>query len=406
MKRKLQRVLYVWQARYPWDVRVEKICNALKRNGIEVEILARRAVGEPATGVTAEPDCIPIHRVGPETPRALSLPVPGNPVWARAIAKRVKEFKPDVIIARDIPLALPSAKAAKRAGIPMVIDMAEHYPVALRTWKKYQTNPALKFMVHTLRIPDWIERRSVMKSAGILPVCDEQKQRLIREYGCDPAKIVVVLNTPETHRIPKLDESKFKRKGGLFGYHGEVIQDRDILTVVRGFDIAAGKNSEIRLTIVGGGESKEDVIKLLEQCKHRDRVKLAGPFKPSEVAGLYNEVDFGVVCWKVNDFTNNTIANKFFDYAAFGKPVLFTRTHPMVKLMETMQFGEGYDGDSPESVASAMLKLMDSDYAKLARNGRAAVAREYNWDVDVKRMITFLSELASGPTAAPTTGSK
>ena len=50
MKKKLQRVLYVWQARYPWDVRVEKICNALKRNGIEVEILARRAVGEQAVG--------------------------------------------------------------------------------------------------------------------------------------------------------------------------------------------------------------------------------------------------------------------------------------------------------------------------------------------------------------------
>ncbi len=393
MAKKPKRVLYVWQARYPWDVRVEKICNALKRNGIEVEILARRAVGEPPVGETAAPDCIPIHRVGPETPRVLSLPVPGNPVWQAAITERVKKFKPDVIIARDIPLALPSAKVGRRFGVPMVIDMAEHYPVALRTWKKYQANPALKFMVNTLRIPDWIERRSVLLAAGILPVCEEMKERLVADYGCDPKKIVAVLNTPETARIPNLDESTLRRKGAVFGYHGVVIQDRDLLTVVRGFHLAAEKNAEIRLSIVGGGESVEDVKREVAKGKHGNRITLAGPFKPSEVAGLYNSVDFGVVCWKVNDFTNNTIANKFFDYAAFGKPVLYTRTHPMVKLMKTMQFGVGYDGDSPESVAQGMLELVDSDYGKLARNGRAAVKKEFNWEEDVRKMISFLSDL-------------
>ncbi len=391
--RSLKRVLYVWQAQYPWDVRVEKICNSLKRNGIEVEILARRGPGEPITGETQPPEQIPIHRVGFQRFRPLSLPVPGNPFWERGIALRVREFKPDLIIARDIPLALPSARAARRAGIPMVIDMAEHYPVAMRTWKKYQSNPGSRFLVNTLKLPDWIERESVKRAQGVLPVCEEQKQRLIRDYGVDPDTIVPILNTTERERFPTLSAQGFERKGSVFGYHGVVIQDRDLLTVVRGFGIAAEKNKDIRLVIAGSGESVDDVKQEAAQSKHRDRVSFLGPFKPHELAQLYSEVDYGVVSWKLNDFTNNTIANKFFDYAAFGKPMLYTRTKPMVNLMQSMRCGVGFDGGDPQSVAQGMLELLDADYPRLARDGREAVEKQFNWEEDARKMIDFLSRL-------------
>ena len=34
-------ILYIWDADYPWDVRVEKICEALNNNGHEVHIASR-----------------------------------------------------------------------------------------------------------------------------------------------------------------------------------------------------------------------------------------------------------------------------------------------------------------------------------------------------------------------------
>ncbi|HET6906500.1 MAG TPA: glycosyltransferase, partial [Rhodanobacteraceae bacterium] len=93
------RVLYVWQDRYPWDIRVEKICAALQRHGCEVEIVARRGADEPER---AECNGIAVHRVGPRRPRAASLPLPGNPFWLRGLGARVRAFQPDLLIARDI----------------------------------------------------------------------------------------------------------------------------------------------------------------------------------------------------------------------------------------------------------------------------------------------------------------
>jgi glycosyltransferase involved in cell wall biosynthesis len=386
------KILYVWQAQYPWDVRVEKICGGLSRNGFEVEILARRGPDEPISAFTPEPEKIPIHRVGPKAPRALSLPVPFNPLWERAIAERIRIFKPTLLIARDIPLALPSAKACARAGIPMVIDMAEHYPVAMRTWKKYQANFFSRFLINTLRLPDQIERASVNRSQGIATVCEEQKERLVKEYGFDPSRIIPILNTPEKLKVPRPRENPSPRKTAIFGYHGVVIQDRGLLTVIRGFDLAAEKNFEFRLVISGGGESFEDVQHEVARAKYRDRISLTGPFKPSETAKLYSEVDFGIVSWKVNEFTDNTIANKFFDYAAFGKPILYTRTKPMERLMKTMRCGVGFENENPNSVADGMLKLLDANYQELSKNGQASVHLEFNWEEDTQKLIRFLHE--------------
>jgi len=163
--------------------------------------------------------------------------------------------------------------------------------------------------------------------------------------------------------------------------------------VIRGFDRVADTHPEARLTIAGSGESEGDVRRELETCRHPDRIELTGRFKPEQLPELYAAVDFGIVSWTVNEFTDNTIANKFFDYAAFGKPVVYAETQPMVRLMKSMRFGFGYRGGDPGSCADAMSRILQADYATLAQNGRAAVEREFNWEVDTRRMVEFLKGL-------------
>src|SRR5690348_9337558 len=88
-----KRALYVRQAPYPWDIRVDKFCTSLHQHGWEVEIVARRGSDQDSV---AETDGMGIHRVGPQRPRWISLPVPGNPLWQSLLDARVKAFKPDL----------------------------------------------------------------------------------------------------------------------------------------------------------------------------------------------------------------------------------------------------------------------------------------------------------------------
>ena len=61
-RRPARRVLYLWNADYPWDVRVEKICRAMTDAGHDVHIVARnrgrvkaasRLVGSSAKAILA-----------------------------------------------------------------------------------------------------------------------------------------------------------------------------------------------------------------------------------------------------------------------------------------------------------------------------------------------------------------
>jgi glycosyltransferase involved in cell wall biosynthesis len=393
-----RRVLYVRQAPYPWDVRVEKICLALQRHGCEVEILARRGEDEPASA-----DCngISVHRVGPRRPRAASLPVPGNPLWERALLARVRAFRPDLLIARDIPVALFTARAARIARIPWVLDMAEHYPEAMRSWKKYRGNPLLRALVGPLRVPDRIERRAVREADGIIPVCEEMKQRLQREFDFPPESIVPVLNTPERARFASVPERVRDPTRLRFGYHGILAEDRDLKTLLRGFDMAAARQPDIHLEIHGGGESMPALCELRERLPSRARIQLRGPYRHDQLDTLYADVDFGIVSLAVNAFTQVTLPNKLFDYAACGRPFIFTATEPSLRVMREMRCGIAWREGDPADVARAMLEITQADYATLAANGRNAVQRMFNWEADSTRMLGLLEQIMDAQICAP-----
>lgn len=393
-----RRAIYLRQAPYPWDVRAEKICKALQAHGWEVEILARRGPNQPREG---DANGIRVHRVGPGKPRAVSLPVPANPVWQRALARRIRAFRPDILIARDIPVAPFARAAAHRFGLPWVIDMAEHYPAAMRSWKKYSDNWLLRAAVGTLRLPDRIERRAVLATDGIMPVCEEQKSRLVDDYGVASDRIVTVMNTPERGAFDDVAPSARNGSTWRFGYHGFVDRDRDLATLLRGFDLAISRGLPVTLEIAGGGEALGELRALGAGLANGSRITFHGAFAPGELKRLYSGVDFGIVPCQVNPFTQCTVANKFFDYAACGRPFIFTATRPTERLMKTMRCGISYAGGDPEAAAAAIARIVEADYDAMARNGLDAVRDEFNWTRDTDRMLAFLERVADAGRGHP-----
>src|SRR5271157_3875970 len=185
------KVLYIWQAKYPWEIRVEKVCHALRDAGHEVTLLARWKVGQ-----ALEENCqgIRVIRVGRRLPAAASLPVPLNPVWAAAIRRTIEDLRPELVLAREIMLVEPAASVCRQRGIPLIIDMAEHYPATMRAFDKYQRG-IMGLLVFKLGVPDRVERRAVSMADGVITVCGEQNDRLHSQFGYLHDRMAVVHNT-------------------------------------------------------------------------------------------------------------------------------------------------------------------------------------------------------------------
>ena len=377
-------ILYVVNAIVPEEIRAEKICSALANMGHRV-IIACKWSGED--NIRENSQGYLISRI--KRNKHLTLCFPGNPIWTNAIQDHIQEFKPDIIICREMLLMLSCTKAAKGRNIPLILDMAEHYPAAMREWKKYSQNPLSRFLVHTLPLLDLIESHAVKHADAIITVCEEQNQRLQSQYSYLKEALFIVHNTPEksifNDVIPRCNIPPI-----TFGHHGYLTLERNLTNLVLGFDIAAKHFPHIKLLIAGTGETFDDVSRLVNTVSSRDRIHLTGPYKAKDLSDLYNRTDIGILPYSEQEFRQFTLPNKAFDYMACGKPIISSGLQPMKRLLD--ETGAGIYGpcSSPEDISLMIERMMEADIQTMSARGHQAFLSKYHWENEVEQLQSAL----------------
>ncbi|MFP4368750.1 MAG: glycosyltransferase [Candidatus Kapaibacterium sp.] len=382
----MPKVIYLWKGPYPWDVRVEKVCKALRDAGNEIHILARWGNETVKNEII---DGLYITRAGFGIKQFFSLPISINILWKNELNALIDKIKPSLIIVREIMLGSLAGKAARQKGIPVIMDMAENYPAAMRDWKKYNKSMISKFAVHKLKLPDAAESSSVRLMNGIITVCDEQNDRLSENYGFSPKDIVAVHNTPPKQLIP--EEPVINREKPLvFGHHGNLTAEKDIGCFIKGFLYAAQVNNKLKLIISGKGESYKDVEDIVTASKMRSSVELKGRYDYKALPAIIANVDIGAVPYQISDFNNYTLHNKIFDYFAFGKPVIVSRAKPLVRVINETGAGVIADCTDPDKIKETIENLTKTNIVEMAHAAHKAALDKYNWDVDSKKLIGFI----------------
>ena len=377
-------ILYVVNAKVPEEIRAEKICSSLANMGHRV-IIACKWSGEDLIRETKQGYLV--CRIGKD--KSLATCFPGNPIWTNAINDLVHDFKPDIIICREMIPLLSCTQAAKGRNIPIILDMAEHYPAAMREWKKYSQNPLSRFFVHTLPLPELIESHAVKHADAIITVCEEQNQRLQSQYSYPKEALFIVHNTPEksifNDVIPRCNIPPI-----TFGHHGYFTLERNLENLVLGFDIAAKRFPDITLLLAGTGETLEDVSRLVQTVSSRDRIHLTGPYKAKDLSDLYNRTDIGILPYAEQEFRQFTLPNKAFDYMACGKPIISSGLLPMKRLLD--ETGAGIYGpcSSPEDISLMIERMMEADIQTMSARGHQAFLSKYHWENEVEQLQSAL----------------
>ncbi|MFW5701843.1 MAG: glycosyltransferase [Bacteroidota bacterium] len=381
----MKKVLYIYQKEYPWDVRAEKICKSLVEAGFRTSILSR---GRKDLSFNEISGGINIIRTRDDFPLLGSAPLPGNPVWISAIKRNLEQFKPDLVIVRDLFLAQMTAKICNSMSIPVINDMAEHYPAAMRAWKSYNRSLFKRLAVHTLRIPDRLEKNAVKLMDGIIVVCEEQIQRLTDEFDYPKKNILVVMNTPPVEWSNKIITKKIKAPF-VFGHHGHLTAEKSIDKFLDGFIKSNASAKGWRFRIAGAGECLPDLEKI---ARNESSVEFLGEYEFTQLKDILAGIDIGVLPYPVNDFNNHTLHNKIFDYFAAGIPVLTSLARPMRRLVDETGAGVSIDCSNPVKIAEFLNNIEKYDWNEFAENARRASIERYNWEADSRKFIEFIGE--------------
>lgn len=384
-------ILYVQHIKLPDEVRAEKICRSLVRAGHHVIALTRWS---PDMAEREEYQGYTVIRAGFRQPSAYFTALPFNIFWRNAISRTAAEFRPDCIIVREMLIADAAAAVARKRGIPFLVDMAENYPAAMRGWKKYQNSFAGRLVTNTLRIPDAVEKMSVMSADGVIVVCQEQVERLNKQYGLPKEQTAVVHNTPEYADYANMTND-FSGEI-VFGHHGYCTAQRNMDVFIRGFALALKERNDMRVEILGGGESLPEVKRAVKEEKIENFCEFSvGEYRLSDLPKLVERSTIGIVPYVVDEFVNNTIFNKVFDYMAAGRPLFASKATTLARIIEETKAGISWDCTKPESVAEGIRHLLKSDMRTMSENGKRWAREKYNWAIDEAVLCDFVGRYCS-----------
>lgn len=387
-----RRIVYVWDADYPWDVRTEKICRTLREAGHDVHIVARNRAWNPT--VEDLPEGV-VHRMRPwrvlgkAIDAQLGFPAFFSPRWYTLIDDTVTSVDADLIIVRDLPLCPTAIAVGRRREVPVVLDMAENYPAMIRdTWIAQRHKP-LDYLVRNPRAVEAIERYCLPRVAHVLTVVEESSERIV-SLGVDPRHATVVSNTPSIKRASGIALREASPRDALdIVYLGLLEVHRGIAELIDAAAILARQQTPFTIRIIGDGRDAE----LFHEQARRlglfgTLVQFLGRLPYEEALGIVASSTVGVIPHHATEAWNTTIPNKLFDYMSLGLAVVSSDARPCARVVEQTGAGTTFHAGDAAGFATALSSMGDPTHrAAAAEAGTRAIAARYNWEVDAARLL-------------------
>jgi len=392
----------VWDADYPWDVRVEKVCRSLARDH-EVHLVSRNAKRRP---IYERAQAFHIHRL-PAAPwmpdrlhAALGFPAFFNPVWIRAIRRTVRRSRADVLVVRDIPLALTAVMVGRASRIPVVLDMAENYPAMIEDFRASRLDRRGFRVVRHPRLVRLVERLAIRQADHIVVVVDESRDRLVG-MGVPDSKISVVMNTPMLDRRPAQRPKEGVEEGSrpgelLIAYLGVLEVPRGVGTAIRAMAQVRRRLPGARLVVIGAGRDEWRFREEAGRLGVTGSVEFRGWVDYKDALALLAQCDVGLVPHHVTESWQTTMPNKLFDYMSLGKPVIVSNARPTERVVNEERCGLVFPDRDPTALAEAIVAMADpAARAAYGRRGRDAIHRQYNWAVDERRLLGAITQVST-----------
>ncbi|MBM4462372.1 MAG: glycosyltransferase family 4 protein [Chloroflexi bacterium] len=363
------------------DPRVYKEAKTLVDNGYQVTVFAwDRECTHPQKE----------HREGMHIERIAAkatygrglLQAPALLLFYSKVLPRLNRGRFDVIHCHDLetlPLGLLAGKLTK-ARVIFDAHEADYYSDAQR----------LRWL--STRAGKVLERRLAGRAEAVLAVNDYQMGKY---HEMKIKNVRLVPNYPDLSLMAAKPLS-VERNRIVIGRIGALHEGSGIEHLIDAFTLMREKYDNISLKIVGGTACTDRRLLLQKLATLGSAAEFIPGYEYSELGKLYDDLHIWVMPTDPSSFSGYLTPTKFFEALCFAKPVVVSNTGYMGTIAQQENCGLVLDEVTPESIASAVGKLIDNPELRkeMGENGRKAIKEKYNWDISVKELLAAYENLS------------
>ena len=388
------RVCHVVYGYFPFDPRVRREVDTLRRQGHKIDVISMREPGESIRETLAG---VRVHRIPFEVIRGGSLRYLFQYVVfflaaSSLLLKLHWRHRFQLVHVHSLPdFQVFGALPEKLAGVRVLLDLHEAMPEILSARMRL---PSSSFRV---RLATALERASCAFADHVF-VVNETIRSLLIGRGADGSKISVVMNSPDRGDLRPGDPGKLRADLGLAGqravvYVGGINAERDLGLLVQA--VARLRSTHhLRLAIFGYGDpAYREILEAIARREGMGGEFILGPrLPPEEVFSYISLSEVGPVTYERNPLTELAVPNKVFEYAAAGKPLVIANLEALRSL-----FGDSalyYEPGNAADLARQIRRLLDEEGLGERMRLRATLVLDAcAWEVMGERIAAAYAKL-------------
>lgn len=388
------------------DIRVSKEAGSLIKAGNKVHLICIQNPNQPLNEIM---EGIHITRVGGMS-KFFQLGIWDiinsiafiHPLFLKALKNFIEENQIQILHVHDLPLAKTAFVWGRKYKIPVIVDLHENYPEAIKVWFEWKKNPLVRLknkIFFSYRRWFLYERYVANHADHVIAVVEEMKSRLIEVHDTDPSKITVITNSEyKSFKDGEVFEKVYGDHSEKFivAYTGNVGPHRGVDTAIEAMQYIG--ELPVYLAIVGR-INKAVENKLLELILHydlQDKVMLYGYQPYKKFLSFMKQANVNIIPHHSNQHTDNTVPHKIFQCMQVSRPLLVSSSAPIKRIVEETSSGLVFKAGDPRHLAEK-IKVLYKDKnlrEKLSENGYMATQKEfYNWEATEKELHSLYTSL-------------
>jgi glycosyltransferase involved in cell wall biosynthesis len=390
-----KRHCMIVHAYYPLDeTRVEREAHALIQAGFEVDVLCLKNDNEPAE---EKVDGVQIYRLPVRRHKGQGLVVQMLEylsffvlVFLRLLVLYPRR-KYQTLQVHNLPDFLVfSTILQKLAGAKIILDLHDLMPEFFAgSYNRSMDSLPVRLLKLQERLSCWYADR-------VITVTETWRQTLI-ERGVPADKTFVVMNLADERIFRTEDVINYSpngKNGFRLIYHGTIARRYGLDLLVEAIDQVKAEIPDIHLTIHGGGEFRDEVMKMVEERNLGKYVHFSIHKLPtSELPKLIKSAHVGVVPYRYDIFTDGILPTKLMEYAAVGIPVIASRTSAITAYFDPQMVQLFSPGDVSELVNSIRLLYNNRDLLSQYRQNIETFNERYNWKSVAAHYVQIVEQL-------------
>jgi len=313
--------------------------------------------------------------------------------WEFKVTKFAENNRLNALHVHDLYMIPSAIKARRLLRIPLIVDLHENYPAALKGYAWANTIPGR--LIIKPQGWDKVENNYLRQVDRIIVLSEYYQQQLLNRYNfLRNSTVTVYPNVPKVEDLLSYTIRPVLNKKGSFIvlYFGAIGRRRGVFTVLDALAILVRQGRyEIKILIIGPIDKKEQKVffQYLSNASIKNQV-IYYPWKDiSEIPSYISESNVCLSPILKNDQHESGIANKVFQYMLFARPVIVSDCGPQKNLIESTGCGLVHESDNAADLATKITYLQDNPElcAMMGERGRQAVIDIYNTNRQGQQLI-------------------